>query len=235
MSIRILTLCTTLLALAAPAGAQQFNGWMAQSASYADDQWSYGYGGDSRRIAYDNGYREGRKDGEDDARHGRGFELEREKDYRNADHGYNRSYGDKDRYRDSFRNGYAQGYRDAYGRNGYGGGGYYGGGSARRDDGRRYPSEYPGTRYPDRYPGYGNQGYGYGLNVAFQNGVNDGYEKGLDDARKGRYPEYARQKWYREGDHNYNSRYGPREAYKDQYRRGFQQGYERAYQGTRRW
>jgi hypothetical protein len=231
MSIRIFTLCTALLTLAAPAGAQEFNNWMETRTAYAGDaQWSYG--GDSRRIAYDNGYREGRRDGDNAARDGKRFDLEREKDFRNADRGYNRSYGDRNRYRDSFRSGYAEGYREAYGR--YGNGSYGGRAIPRQDRG---PSGYPSypqdsRRYPGNSPGYG---YGYGSNAAFQNGVNDGYEQGIDDLRHNRYPEYARQKWYRSGDHNYNSRYGPREAYKDQYRRGFQQGYERAYREGRRW
>src|SRR5262249_51018989 len=97
MSIRIFALCTTLLACGAPAGAQQVNGWMNQRSSYADDyQWSYN---DVRRAAYDNGYREGRRDGEDAVRDRKPFDLKREKDFRNADRGYSRSYGDKERYR----------------------------------------------------------------------------------------------------------------------------------------
>ena len=51
--------------------------------------------------------------GEKAARDRRRFDLEREKDYRSADNGYNRSFGDKNRYRDSFRSGFAEGYRTA--------------------------------------------------------------------------------------------------------------------------
>ena len=72
--------------------------------------------------------------------------------------------------------------------------------------------------------------YGYGVSrVAYQNGLNDGYEKGLDDARDRKYPDLHRQKWYRSGDRHYESRYGSKDAYKDQYRRGFEEGYQRAY------
>ena len=39
------------------------------------------------------------------------------------------------------------------------------------------------------------------------------------------------QKWYREGDREYNSRYGSRDQYKNEYRRGFLVGYERGYRG----
>ena len=59
--------------------------------------------------------------------------------------------------------------------------------------------------------------------------MNDGYQKGRDDARDGKYPDYARQKWYRSGDRHYDDRYGSRQVYEDQYRSGFREGYERAY------
>jgi hypothetical protein len=230
MSLRIFALCTTLLAAAAPAGAQQLNSWMTQRAAYVDDgQYPYN---DGRRIAYDNGFREGRNDGEHAARDRRPFDLERERDYRNGDHGYNHSYGNKDRYREEFRVGYAAGYREAYDRYGYNGG-YNGGRAVPRRDGYGYPTPYPQTSPRYDYPRGG--GYGYSGNIAFENGARDGYEKGLDDLRHRRYPDYARQKWYRSGDHDYNGRYGPREIYKDQYRRGFQQGYDRAFREGRRW
>jgi hypothetical protein len=209
----------------------QINGWLNQRPSYSDDYRQSYY--EARRIAYDNGYREGLRDGESAARHRRPFDIQREKDWRKADAGYNRSYGDKDRYRDSFRSGYSDGYRAAYDR--VYDGGYYDGRSGRRDGGwNRYPGNYPqnGRNYP--YGRYGDYGTGV-AHIAFQNGLNDGYEKGLDDARDRKYPDPRRQKWYREGDRHYEGRYGSREAYKDQYRRGFEEGYQRAYRDARRW
>ena len=74
------------------------------------------YAATTSRVAYDNGYREGLRDGESAARSRRSYDVEREKDWRKADSGYNRSYGNKDRYRDNFRNGYNDGYRAAYDR-----------------------------------------------------------------------------------------------------------------------
>jgi hypothetical protein len=228
MSIRALLFGTSLLLAAAPAGAQQFSQWMDQRSPYGGDYRGSPY--DSRRIAYDNGYREGLHDGESAVRDRKALDVEREKDYRKGDKGYNHSYGDKDRYRDSFRNGYRDGYRAAYDQYGYNGG-YYGnnGGVVRRDRGYGYPG-----RYPSGYPSYPGGGYGYTADIAYQNGLNDGYEKGLDDLHDRKYPDYARQKWYRDGDRHYEGRYGSRDAYKSQYRRGFQQGYERAYREGRR-
>jgi flagellar biosynthesis/type III secretory pathway protein FliH len=236
MRKHFLVIGAALLAVAAftlPAEAQ-INGWLDQRPAYSDDYRQSYY--DSRRIAYDNGYREGLRDGESAARSRRPFDIQREKDWRKANAGYNRSYGDKDRYRDNFRNGYSDGYRAAYDR--LYNGGYYDGRSSRRDGGYGYPGNYPGN-YPQNgrtYP-WGRYGdYGTGVShIAFQNGLNDGYEKGLDDARDRKYPDPTRQKWYRSGDRHYEGRYGSKEAYKDQYRRGFQEGYQRAYRDARRW
>jgi hypothetical protein len=222
-----------VLSVSAPAAAQ-VNGWMNHRSAYSDDYRQSYY--DSRRVAYDNGYREGLRDGESAARSRRPFDVQREKDWRKAEGGYNRSYGDKNRYRDNFRLGYSDGYRAAYDR--FGNNGYYGGRN-RRDD--RYG--YPNNNYPGNYPRNGRtfpQGrygdYGSGVsNIAFQNGVNDGYDKGLDDAKDRKYPDPTRQKWYRSGDRHYEGRYGSKDAYKDQYRRGFVEGYQRAYRDARRY
>jgi hypothetical protein len=226
--------CLTVVAFSGRADAQISN-WPNQRASYSDDYRQSYY--EARRIAYDNGYREGLRDGESAARDRRPFDIQREKDWRKGDAGYNRSYGDKDRYRDSFRSGYGDGYRAAYDR--YNSrGGYYDPRSSRRDEGwyGGYPGNYPGS-YPQDgriYRDRRNGGYGV-ANIAFQNGVNDGYQKGLDDAHDRKSPDPRRQKWYREGDRHYEGRYGSKEAYKDEYRRGFLEGYDRAYRDGRRY
>jgi hypothetical protein len=103
-------------------------------------------------------------------------------------------------------------------------------------DGRR---DYPDTnrRYPDSNRGYPDTNRGYGSQAGFgalQNGVSDGYQKGLDDVHDRKFPDVTRQKWYRSGDHDYNSRYGSKDLYRTEYRRGFQEGYDRAYREGRR-
>jgi hypothetical protein len=74
----------------------------------------YGNGREVERIAHDNGYHEGREAGENDGRKGRSFSVERHDDFRDADEGYHREYGDKDFYRREFREGFRAGYSDAY-------------------------------------------------------------------------------------------------------------------------
>ena len=84
----------------------------------------YGYRGDRpytggavqgvERIAHENGYHEGREAGEHDARRGRSFSFDRHDDWRDADHGYRRDYGDREFYRHEFREGFRAGYTDGY-------------------------------------------------------------------------------------------------------------------------
>lgn len=185
---------------------------------------------DARRSAYDQGYREGLKEGEKDGRKSDRFNYQDEREFQRADRGYHRSFGDRERYRQIFRDGYAAGYSEAFGRYS----------RVARNDGRYQP--YPSPRGP-----YGQQGpypsrgvYGPGVyrnggyyTPAFDNGARDGYEKGQEDARKRRSFDPLRHSWYRSGDRHYDDRYGSKEQYKDTYRQGFQQGYEQGFREGR--
>jgi hypothetical protein len=224
LTVMVATAMAVMLVGAGPARAQSsvFGG---AAAAYANDDYRVQYG-DAQRGAYENGYRAGLKRGEQALRDRRPLDIERERDYRNAEDGYNRSYGDRNRYRDTYRGGFAQGYREAYGRRG---------GVQRVDPnpGRDYGRD-TGRDY-GRGPGYGGQ-YGYGTNASFgarQNGLSDGYKKGLDDLNDRKRPDVTRQKWYRSGDHDYDRRYGPKETYRIEYRRGFEEGYQRAFRERR--
>jgi flagellar biosynthesis/type III secretory pathway protein FliH len=199
------------LTLAAPASAQVWRG------GYADSRTSYL---DARRAAYDNGYREGLKEGQKESRKRDAFDYRGEKTYQHADKGYHREYGDRERYRQTFRAGYADGYTEAYRRIGYAG--------RPGDRGRR---EGWGRNDPwSRDGGYG----GYASDVAFAHGAQDGYDKGVEDARKGRSHDVLRHSWYRSGDRHYEGRYGSKQQYVDLYRQGFREGYERGFRELRR-
>lgn len=185
----------------------------------ASQYYGYGqHGGSSRhadRRAYDIGYREGLDHGQDDARRGRDFAYAHDRDYRDADRGYDRSYGNREEYRRFFRQGYEAGYNEGYRgahRGGYGG-------------------NYPGSTYPT-YPTYPSYPSGTAIprdSYAQQNGYRDGLDAGRRDARDRARYDPVRAKRYREGDHDYNSRYGSREEYKRQYRGAFEQGYRDGY------
>jgi hypothetical protein len=222
-------------ALALPTWAHAQSGLLINpaDAQYAGAQAPYN---EIRRDAYDYGYREGARAGEQDARRGERFHFEDEREYRNGDGGYHRQYGDRDRYRQTFRSGYAAGYSDGYRRNGgyNGSNSRYGQGGPRGGYGDpRYGGVYGDPRYGGRDPRYGG-GYGSGYSsLAFDNGGRDGYEKGREDIRKNRSFDPLRHSWYRSGDRHYEGQYGSRDEYKNIYRRGFQQGYERGYQEGR--
>jgi hypothetical protein len=194
------------LSIAAPACATQTYGYHGPRG---------GYGREVERRAYDYGFRDGVRAGERDGRSGRSFSYNRHDDWRDADQGYERRYGDRDWYRRTYRNGFEAGYTDAYNRYGN-----YG----------RYPRTYPS------YPAYPDVRGGRAAlrSPAAQVGYRDGFEAGRDDADDRRAFDPQRSRRYRDGDHEYNDRYGSRDEYKREYRAAFQQGYGEGFRGGRR-
>jgi hypothetical protein len=222
-----------MLAAAGPAGAQS-RVFGNAPAAYGRDDYRTPYA-DAQRAAFDNGYRDGRKRGEQAAHDNRPFDVQRERDYRNAEDGYNRSLGDRNRYRDNYRGGFTQGYREGYQRRDSRGSYPGSGGDENRGRGYGGNGGYGNSGGYGNNSGYGNNG-GYGGTAsygAYQNGAGDGYKKGLDDVNDRKRPDVTRQKWYRSGDHDYDSRYGAKETYRVEYRRGFEEGYNRAYRERR--
>ncbi len=181
-----------------------------------------GYGYDLDRVAYDNGYRDGRRAGERDARDRRSFSYNRHDDWRNGDDGYRREFGNFDRYRRTYRNGFETAYSDSYNRYG------------RYSNGPVYPTYPTYPTYPE-YPGRPGVAVPRGsYSLAGQNGYRDGLDAGRDDARARRAFDPVRAKRYRDGDHDYDNRYGSRDEYKREYRAAFQQGYQDGYGYARR-
>lgn len=167
--------------------------------------------------AYDRGYEQGRRHGENDARRNRAYDYARHGDYRSADAGY-RGYGDVNGYRSVYRQGFVAGYDTGYRR--YARGGY------------GAPPVY-GPRGPRGGPVYAGRGARGGVyaSPALENGYRDGYEAGQDDREDGDRFDPIRPTRYREGDRGYQSRYGSRDDYKRDYRAAFQQGYADGYYG----
>jgi len=172
------------------------------------------YGRELERRAYDNGFRQGIEQGRNDARRNRDFSPQRHSEYRDADNGYHRDYGDREFYRRTYRQGFEVGYREGYGPNSR-----YGG------DARVVV---PPVVIAPSYPA--NGGYGAYRSVAAQNGYRDGIDAGRNDARNRERFDPVRAKRYREGDHDYNDRYGSRDEYRREYRAAFEQGYREGYQ-----
>ena len=105
-------------------------------------------------------------------------------------------------------------------------------------DGRAIPRSTP-YPYPDRNPSsrYPNSGGTYRYSsAAFDNGYNDGLDKGREDGRDRDSYDPNRHSRYRSADHGYDKRYGSKDQYKEVYRDGFRAGYNDAYRqfNTRR-
>lgn len=81
--------------------------------------------------------------------------------------------------------------------------------------------------YPARDP-YGRGAYGY-QRVPFDNGYQDGLDKGREDARDNDSHDPLRHSRYRSGDHGYDRRFGSKAQYKNVYRDGFRSGYDAGY------
>jgi hypothetical protein len=169
--------------------------------------------------AYDNGYRDGVSHGEHDARDRREFRIDRDGDYRHADDGYHRDYGEKEFYRRAFRRGYEAGYREGFNR------------YARRGEAVVVP---PAVVYQTPPAVAVPRGERRLESIAARNGFRDGLDAGRHDARDGNRFDPSRTKHYREGDHDYDRRYGPRDDYRREYRAAFEQGYREGYETARR-
>jgi hypothetical protein len=184
--------CSTL-ALPASAAAQVRD---------RDDRGIYNRSGGE---AFQRGFRDGERLGEEDARRNRAFNVQNHREYREADAGYDRNDGSRDRYRDEFRRGFTEGYRAGFrdDRNGR-----YG----NNDRNGRNDTWNRGGNYRD--PGQAR-------------GFSDGYRKGVEDRRDNHRFEPARFKEVRQGTApGYNGDFGPRERYTQRYRDGFRDGYE---------
>lgn len=160
---------------------------------------------------YDRGFRDGVLRGEQDARRGRTYDVWRHREYRNADNRPGRRDAPVTVY--AFREGFEAGYAQGYERVRRGGYGY-------PPDARPYPPAAGG------YPGGGPAG---GVLRPFDIGYRDGFEEGARDVRNRDRYDPVRSRRYREGDHDYDRRYGARDDYKRDYRAGFMRGYEDAY------
>lgn len=191
---------------------------------------TYGYRGggytrDIQRRAYDNGYREGLDHGGRDARRGQRFSsIERHRKYRDAEEGYRRADGDRNLYRQSFRQGFQAGYRETFAHVA----GPYARGyppTSRYPDQNPYPNGYP---YPSGYPAGPRGAYG---SPAAQVGYRDGLEAGRHDARNRESYDPVRSRSYRAADHDYDRRFGSKDNYKSEYRVAFKQGYNEAFRG----
>jgi hypothetical protein len=209
--IRCFLLLVSALAVAnaAPAAAQP-------STRYRIVEVQNGRARGVARNAYDQGYREGSRQGEFDARRGLARDYNRDAVYRDGTLGYDRR-GNRDVYRDEFRRGYVEGYRSSYARLAPPPPAVY---AQRVGPGVAGP----GVLVPQPRPGSYQE-------PAYARGYSDGLKRGQGDGRDRDAYNPVGQRDYRDGDNGYYAAYGPRDAYKDNYRAGYRAGYEEGYRG----
>lgn len=162
------------------------------------------------RLYYERGVRDGRDAGTDDVRRGRSYDASRHREYRNAGRGDDR--GDLIAYRRGFEAGYDETYRRF----------------------ARGPAGNVGRNNGRDFPRGGGNARGRFASPAAENGYRDGLQAGESAARDGDRFDPVRERRYREGDHDYEGRYGSRDDYKRDYRAAFQQGYQDGYRRIRR-
>ena len=66
--------------------------------------------------ASDFGYRDGTMMGQKDRQNGKDFRPQKNEPYEDANHGYRKEYGNKNFYKEQYRQAFVRGYEDAYGR-----------------------------------------------------------------------------------------------------------------------
>ena len=92
-------------------GSSQANYWRHElHEAYEECRESREYS----NVAFDSGYREGLNSGIKDLRQGKYYQPDRHDAYEDGDRGYHRNYGDKNIYRQQFRQGFLRGYHQGF-------------------------------------------------------------------------------------------------------------------------
>jgi hypothetical protein len=177
------------------------------------------------QALYRQGWEQGQRAGLEDARRGQPYRFTDEADFRRTDAVLSqRAY--TIRHRDEYRRGYSDGYNSGWTS--------YGRAAGPSGRGGPYYSPRPGWGAPpwsDRSGGRGTARF----DLAYQNGLSDGYERGMEDARDRNRFDPISEGRYRDGDRGYEREYGPKDVYKANYRAGFRQGYEEGYVDAQRY
>lgn len=237
------------LAAALVAGASTA---LAQQGHHDHDDHDDGYYdgrvniGEIRRVAMENGYREGAEHGAHDRRERATFNSRHGDVYQEADRGYRDEFGSRGEYQNAFRQAYQQGYSDAYygrGRGGrYGDQGYYDQEHSRYDPYASSPT-YRRNRN-NSYGGYGSGGVYTNdpryrtdregdldreevARRAAQQGYYDGYQRGQYDRSRGtRRGNPQGHGAYEHALNGFDPEWGSAMTFQQYYRQYFVRGYE---------
>jgi hypothetical protein len=209
---------------------------VAAAAGNADAQWGrrddWGRQGsgryDVRRIAFDNGYREGFEEGQRQLRDRKRFDPYNEGDFKDADNGYRGEFGNKDNYKRYYREGFLEGYERGYGSRGFGNNGNGRGRGGWERGSRDRDGDWRDGDWRDDRGGWGRGGF-EAIRIARENGLRDGVRHGQEDRARRRNYDFDDSSDFRNATRGYRSEYGDRDTYRRAYREGFQRGYEEGY------
>jgi hypothetical protein len=99
----------------------RYNGYYDRDDYYNRDGYRYGNFRRGMHVAREFGYRDGAQVAREDMWHGKPFNPNPRGRYDDADHGYQRAFGDKREYRERYSRAYREGYESNFrGWNGYG-------------------------------------------------------------------------------------------------------------------
>ena len=180
---------------------------------------------EARDYGYENGYPDGYRHGRNDRDRRARFEM-RSEDYKDADRGYDKYMGDKDKYKQGYREGYPVGYDDGYNLRAarFGSPGT----TAVVVPAPQTTVVVPGGEPTVIVPGERNRSRiesSDAFSVGYRDGEADG-RRDLSDVRGFRPEDHS---LYRDADHGYTSTWGDRDDYRRRYRDGYMEGYRNAY------
>ncbi len=226
MRVRNLLFATALLALASVAASAQ--GWSDRDRDddrYRNAQWGYGNQANNNAA-----YQQGWNDAMDDARHNRATSSRVDRYHNNTDRAaYDQGYRDGRQAYVNQQNGNVYGYPNGGNPDGnvYGNNGRHRGWG--RGRGNQNRGVYGGNGYPNGGYGNGNYGYNNGMQVAEQNGYNDGLREGSEDRRTGHSFRPTEDDGYRRATNGYRDEFGSKDQYKQWYRQSYERGYRQGY------
>jgi hypothetical protein len=177
-----------------------------------DDDGYYNRHGNTnqaRQYGYQNGFHDGVNKGRHEGRERDPLDYQTP-DWRRATHGYKGWMGPVDWYQRGYQEGYSSGFRSGY-------------------------QEVAGPRgsYDGRDRSYNNggrggydDGGGYGGNIAYRVGYEDGSSVAREDIHKRKSYNPNPRGRYDDEDHGYRREYGNKNQYKADYANGYRTGYE---------
>jgi hypothetical protein len=182
-----------------------------------DDESRYHQGNprQARQYGYQQGYRDGYAKGRHEGRENDPNDYQAP-DWRQATRGYEEWMGPMETFRNGYRDGYGSGFQAGYQ-------------SVNRGWGNADDEGGGGRGGYNRGDIYDQSGYGYGGDMGYRAGYQDGISQAREDVYKNKPFNPSPRGKYDDRDHGYRREYGDKSSYKAQYTDGYRAGYNSAF------